>query len=396
MRHLSDEALLNFSKIYDNPPFDFFLERELEQEVVIEEIEDKVTVDKKPKKNWKRVLGDVAKVLIVVALIFGMGYTLIAGTKQDMGEDNYIIDSGSFGVNPVWMKYGNSDTVNQLYATIGERGEMAVAYDIYRLACERISLSKQYAVKAKGGIEATVSTAVVKVMSNRDEQYYVLGEPELNANQLTQYSNQDITYLTDMEGSDLIASILQAAIVFGVRSYCDGEKVYEQRSKSLIKDENNEFIVEWADTFIELPKGFERNYEDGELREKTNFVVNTSTILEDTIKIERTLINNVYKYDISFRLDCSTTDLGSATYYEAEAIRRKLGKSAESLIYNYMDIHFNVYENGYMTYWETLQQWNLVYKIPVLGSVSGSAIMSKEENISYDSDDCEILNFLQV
>ena len=38
---------------------------------------------------------------------------------------------------------------------------------------------------------------------------------------------------------------MQASAVMGVRNYCDGYKVYEQRSSRLYKNENNVYKAEW-------------------------------------------------------------------------------------------------------------------------------------------------------
>lgn len=390
------EKLLDYSKNREFGVFDFFDSDELkaiEEEKLFQEPKKVVTKQKK-RKSAKKVLCDLVRVLIVIGLIGVIGYTLIAGTKMDMHEDGFNIRIGNYGKNPTWMQYGSSTEVNTIYSQLSQKGELQTAYDIYELACKRLNLSKEYSVRASGNLDLAAGDTVASVISNREEHYYVVAEPTLNANQLTEYSNYDITYFTDFEGVDTIASILQAAIVFGVRSYCDGNTVYEQRSKALEKNEDDVYIAVWQNKYIELEKDFERSYEDGELREKTNFVINTSTILADTVEIEKQTVGGVNLYNVKFKLDCSTTDLGSATYYEAEAIKRKMGNT-ENFVYDYMDVEFSVYENGYFSYWASQQKYSLKYVLTKAIKFNISATMNKQEYISYDTDECNVVNFLE-
>ncbi|HHT83000.1 MAG: hypothetical protein ACOYEC_00880 [Christensenellales bacterium] len=349
---------------------------------------------KKHKKSAGQIISRITQVLIALAIVGVMMYMLLTGARPNMESDSFAIKTGNFGVNPVWMPYGKTDDVNAIYDNIPQTGKTQAAYDIYILACQRLSLSKQYAARAIGNLEMVIEGGSASVVTNREEHYYIPGEPTLDANQFRIYSTLDITYGKEVKGDSFIAGLMQASAVMGVRNYCDGYKVYEQRSSRLYKNENNVYKAEWKKKITELPLNFERGYNDGELREKTNFIVNMDTILPSTVEINRVKEGGVWKYDVSFQLDCSTTDEGSATYYEAEAIKRKMG-NAESFTYNYLKVNFTVYENGYFTYWATHQKYSLAYAV-IKGylAIDIAAEMDSRSYLSYDSNECKVDNFI--
>ncbi|MFW5780924.1 MAG: hypothetical protein ACOCWI_05680, partial [Bacillota bacterium] len=282
-----------------------------------------------------------------------------------------------------------------VYAMVEQNGELQTVYEMYELACKRLNLSPKYAIRAVGNITtiANDGIAVVEVNSNRVENYEVIGEPSLNANQPRKYSNMDINYPLSSEGEDFLVTIIQTMSIESIRSYYDGEYVYEQRTKDMEQREDNEIDIVWPTKYEVLEGDFERSYEDHELREKANFVINTDTILPDTVELEVVEDNGVNRYDISFALNCEDTSPGSATYYEAEAIKRKMGQS-QQFTFTYMDVSFSVYENGYMTNWTTNQSYRITQDLGPLGSVIIDADNYKREAISYDEEDCEIVNFL--
>lgn len=389
------DELLYFCEKYDNAPFKFF-DNDILAEVTApaaEVVQQQVIAPKKKRRVGRAVFG-TAKVLLVLAIIAVTVYTLLVGSQQEMGDDSYDLRIGNYGKNPVWLADGNSTEVSGIYAGLAQNGALQTAYDIYELACQKLSLSKEYSVRAKGYINLSSGDIVASGVSNRQEHYYVIGQPSLDANQPRLYSNHDINFCLDVKGNQTIVAIFQLMMMSGVRSYYDGEKVFEQRSKAVLKDENDEYYAEWRDDHIELERDFERGYEDGELREKTNFIVLPSTILPGSAKVEQKTDNGQRVYNVSFKLDCSSSDIGSATYYEAEAIKRKMGNT-ESFIYSYLDINFSVYENGYMYYWATKQRYSVRYVLWGSLGMDLTAEMDKEEYLSYDPEECEVVNFLQ-
>ncbi len=388
------DELLNFCEKYDNTPFRFFDNDILgDVKTPTPEVAPQQVVAPKKKRKLGRAMFGTAKVLLVFAIIAVTIYTLLAGSQQEMGDDSYNLRIGNYGKNPLWLSDGNSTQANSIYAGLSQNGALQTAYDLYELACKKISLSQEYSVRAKGYINLSSGEIVASGVSNRQEHYENVGEPSLDANQQRLYSNHDINFCLDVKGNQTIVAIFQLMMMSGVRSYSDGEKVYEQRSKAVLKNENDEYYAEWRDDHIELEKDFERDYADGDLREKTNFIVLPSTILPGSAKVEQTTENGQRAYNVSFKIDCSSSDLGSATYYEAEAIKRKMGNT-ESFIYNYLDINFSVYENGYMYYWATKQGYSVRYVL--LGSlgIDMKAEMNKEEYLSYDPEECQVINFL--
>jgi hypothetical protein len=389
------DDLLNISKEYNNAPFDFFDSRTLFATHDAPKEPDLPQPPPKKKKKLGRALWGTAKVLMVLAILAVTAYTLLAGSKQQMGEDSFSLRTGNYGKNPVWLADADSTAAKEIFEAMPQNGALQTAYDIYVLACQRLSLSKEYSVRAKGYIDLMSGEIVASGVSNREEHYYVIGEPTLDANQPRLYSNYDINFSLDGKGNDTIVAIFQVMMMSGVRSYFDGEKVYEQRSKSLSKDENDIFVAEWRSDYVVLEKDFERGYQDGELREKTNFIVSLDTILPDSVKVEQKTVNGEKVYDVSFKLDCSTSSLGSATYYEAEAIKRKMGNTRE-FVYNYLDINFSVYENGYMFYWATKQRYSVEYVLMGSMGMEIAAEMNKEEYLSYDPEECNVVNFLQA
>lgn len=383
MKDKHADELLDYSKNMEYQPFGFFSGKQTKDTY-------QRPLDKEPKKKRKaaKTIARLIKVLIVIGLIVTMGYTLLAGSAINMDKDFFQIKIGNYGVNPTWMPYGDSTEVNDIYVQLEQKGKLQTVYDIYSLACNRLNLSKEYSVRASGSLDLSAGETMATAISNREEHYFVIGQPSLNANQPREFSNYDINYCTELKGNEMIASILQAMMVSAVRSYCDGEKVYEQKSQSLEKSNSGQYEALWKNDYIELEKDFERGYADSDLREKTNFIINTSTILSDSITIERTLEHGAYRYNVAFKLDCSNTNQGSATYYEAEAIKRKMGNT-QSFVYSYLDVNFSVYENGYFSYWATKQQYDAeIFYIRL------KATMDKKEYLSYDANECNVVNFL--
>ncbi|HHU43244.1 MAG: hypothetical protein QM214_01955 [Bacillota bacterium] len=389
---IKDEQALYYSKRKIRPPFEFFI---AEYPKDIRPIKEEPVPKKR--KGFFVILFRILATLLIIAIVFLSAYMVVAGSPQHYQEDGFQIGIGNFGVNPVWMPDASSKELNGIFAQMEQKGALNTAYEMYVTACKKLNLSPKYSIRAIGNITTNAAwgdvAAMVKVNSNRLESYKVLGQPSLNANQPRIFSNMDINYPVESEGESLLVTIIQATAVESIRAYFDGEYVYEQRTKDMKQNEDGEFEMVWPNKYKVLEKDFERAYEDHELREKANFVINPDTIVPESVEIKVVNVNGVNRYDIYFELDCENTDLGSATYYEAEAIKRKMGQS-QQFTFTYMDVFFSVYENGYMTHWTTNQQYRISQNLGPLGTVVINAHNYKREAISYDPEDCQIVNFL--
>lgn len=339
-----------------------------------------------------RAFCGIFKVLIIIVLIAMSVYLAVTIWDTDM-QNNFVAKVGNYGVNPDWLPDGKSNDIDLLYDKIATDGEFAVAYAIYRKACEKLMLVQQYGVRAVSSIDVDAIGVQMEVASNRTEQYRVAGTPMLNANQKVFSSYTNTIYVIDVN-NEFLGGLLKPTIQFADRGYSDGANAYKQKGKLSVMEGDNE-VIEWAKDYGPEEQTAARTYEDGDIKEKCNFIFTPETILKDSVIIEREYDEkyDAFKYRIRLSLDCSDNSEGSATYYEAKAIGDVLGKNMKSLVYNKLDIDMTMYSNGYLLSWDTVQEWTLTYSIPIVGSLSGTALNTKKEVLSYDARDCEVVDF---
>ncbi len=344
-------------------------------------------------KKAVNVIVGIIKVLIVLALCFVVIYVGLTTLDTDI-ENSFNINKGYFGVNPSWLSDANSTVIDEIYNMREENGDFLTAYNIYLEACKKLMLVPAYGIRAKCDIDVSAIGIDLTCSSNRTEQYKVAGVPELNANQQVYSSYVNTIYISDVVGLDhTLAGVLKSAIQFATRGYSDGTTDYKQDGKILAMDGDDE-IIEWDAKFGLEDQTYKRRYEDDDIRDKCNFVVNEDTILPDSIVIDRDYDEEegMYLYNVKMDLDCSNSDEGSAAYYEVAAIKDLLGKNMESLEYSQLRIEMSLYSNGYMIKWDTVQEWTLKYNLLFL-SVEGTALNKKTEVFSYKEAECEVFDF---
>ena len=332
------------------------------------------------------------KVLLVLFLIFSLVYLSISvfNTKVDNKFQLYI---GNFAKAAPWLSDWNDTSIDDIYAKLGENNDNIIAAEIYTKACEKLMLVPAYGVRAISTIVAVSGGIQVDVANNRTEQYRAAGTPTLNANQKIYSSYTNTIYVTEVN-NEVIGAILKGAIQFADRGYSDGTAKYKQKGKLSVMDDDGE-VITWATEYAPEEASAERVYRDDEIREKGNYIINADTIMPGSVEIEREFDEDVgmYLYKIAFNLDCSTHEEGSATYYEAKAVGDVLGGFMESLIYNYMKVEMTMYSNGYFMTFDSAQEWTLTFSVGSLLRLAGTATNTRSEVLSYDSRDCEVVNF---
>ena len=343
------------------------------------------------KNGFIRFTINFFKLSIVLFLIFESVYTGIAIFNKNI-DNKFVLQQNNYGKNPLWLEDGDSNDIDLIYDKMDEVGEFATVYAIYKRACEKLMLTKAYGVRATSTIDVRAANITISVASNRTEQYLVAGVPEYNANQKVYSSYTNTIYVTDAN-DDFLASVLKGMIQFADRGYSDGVNSYKQKGKLSAMTEEGE-VIEWATEYAPEEPTAARTYNDGEFKEKCNFVITPETILEDSVSVERVFDEQygMYLYTVKMSLDCSNNDEGSATYYEAKAIGDVLGENMKSLTYSQMSIEMTLYSNGYMITWDTVQEWTLVYDI-LISKLSGTALNKKYEVFSYDPKECEVVDF---
>lgn len=332
------------------------------------------------------------KIVLIIYLIFILGYFSVAIFNRKV-DNTFRLEVGNYKKNPTWLRDKDDDVIDTLYDSLDEEGALNVAYNIYLTACKKLMLVKDYGIRATGLVDVSAGSALqIGVITNRTEQYHVVNEPMLNANQKVLSSYTNTIYVSEVSDKAL-SSILIAAIQFADRGYSDGIDYYKQKGKLERMDDKGENVVWKTDYSEEKPPL--RTYEDSDIREKCNFVITADTIVADSVVIEREYDEKyqAYLYHVSMDLDCSSHEEGSATYYEAKAIKDVLGKNMKSLVYSQMSVAFTLYSNGYFISWDTIQEWTLEYTLSFFGSLSGTALNTKKEVFSYDNRECTVVDF---
>lgn len=343
-------------------------------------------------KKFGKVLLTIFKVLLVLWLLFLMVYMTVAIFNQQI-DNKFVIEKGNYGKNPTYLADGHSGNADSIYASLETNGTSETAYKLYELACKKMMLSKSWGVRAKSDIFADALDYTIDVTSNRTEQYYTPGTPTLNANQTVLSSYTNTIYVTHVS-DEFLEPILKAAVMFADRGFSDGEKSYKQKGKLEVMEDEDEKIT-WSKKYSEVDTSADRKYEDSDIREKCNFIINRTTIIAESATVKRESIGGgEYRYLVGFDLDCSGAGKANAAYYEQKALKDVLGSNLKSIVYDTLHIDFIVYSNGYMTYWESAQSWTLNYKVGIF-DLYGSATISKQEMMSYDQNECQVVDFTE-
>ena len=342
-------------------------------------------------KKFANVLTTIFKILVLLWVLFLLVYISVAIFNRAV-DNKFRTEQGNYGQNPVWLSDAHSTEADVIYAGMASEGDVETAYALYELACKKMMLSKSYGVRAVSDIHAEALRYTIDVASNRTEQYYVPGTPTLNANQKVLSSYTNTIYVIDVN-DDFLSTILKAAIMFADRGYADGEHSYKQKGKLEVMEDENENIT-WATDYEEVDTSGDRTYEDDDIRDKCNFIVSRETIIAESVEVEREYDNQngAYKYTVSFDLNCEGEGTANAAYFEEKALKDVLGSNLKDISYTTLHIEFTMYSNGYMTTWNSEQEWSIHYNAVII-DLRGGAKISKSEVLSYDPEECEVVDF---
>lgn len=345
-------------------------------------------------KKFGRVLLTIFKVLVLLWILFLLTYLTMALFNHNI-DNLFITQKGNYGKNPTWLSDSNSKDADEIYAKLDTETDTEIAYRLYELACQKMMLSKAYGVRAVSNIGAEALGYTIDVASNRTEQYYVPGTPVLNANQKVFSSYTNSIYVLHVS-DDALGGILKAAVMFADRGYADGENSYKQKGSLERMDESDagEEKITWSTDYEIVDTTGDRVYEDDEIRGKSNFIVSRTTILPESVEINREYSEEegAYVYDVHFDLDCTGKGKDNAAYYEVRGLKQVLGSNLKSVVYTYLHVDFKMYSNGYMTEWKTGQEWEINYVVAFF-NLKGVATIEKSETISYDPSECAVVDF---
>lgn len=343
-------------------------------------------------KKAFNVVFNIVKILLIIFLCFEICYLCMAAMDEAM-ENRFRTDGGYYGKNPVWLADSADTVIDDIYANIDTVGAETTAYNIYRKACEKLMLVPAYGLRAKCDIDVTSGDISLTCASNRTEQYKVAATPVLNANQKVYSSYTNTIYITDANDAAM-ATLLKGAVQFATRGYSDGENSYIQKGDIEAMDGEEE-VITWKTSYEPDTPSASRTYTDDAIRDKCNFIITPDTIVPGSVEIKKEQDEDgADLYHITMDLDCTDDSENGATYYEVKAIKDLLGKNMKSLVYSQLKIDMTIYSNGYLKYWDTIQEWTLKYEVGLF-KLSGTAVNNKHEVFSYDAKECEVVNFTE-
>ncbi len=346
-------------------------------------------------KRAIKIIFKIFKIVLLITLIFVAIYVGMCSYNVDI-DNSFTLNKGSFAVNPTWRTDSYDTPIDEIYSRYDGTNDAEIVYDIYLYVCKKFMLMPTYGSRAKSVIKAWVgedydSAAIsVDVTNNTSHQYKTVGTPELNANQLVEHSYTNSIYVTECN-QDSLEGVLKSVIQFGDRGYSCGEEAYKQKGKLSVMEDGDE-VFNWDTEYAEDNARAKRTYEDGDIRDIDNFIVDDTTILGETCEIFRDFDENygMYKYRIKFSLDCSESGEGCATYYEVSAIKDLLGDFCKDIVYDQLDIELNMYSNGYLLSRSLIQNWTITVN---LFNLQGHAKSELNEVYNYRDVECRIVNF---
>ncbi len=347
---------------------------------------------------------NIAKVLFLFGLVFLIVFVIVNGTESEvpLSEAPLDINIGNFGKNPTWLDNANNTDATAIYQS-GDLstadGLTQTAYDMYQLSLKRLALAPKYASRAAG----EMSFAMDKMSAGGNTRTCIIrnfekvGTPTLDPNQKYAYDYQNyVVFLGANEGtSSFIKVALEAANNKAIREYSDGTTVYSSTGTSPnITPDNG--TANWSNDVKETPittsAGY-RNYNAGELREISNFVINMDTIDRKTVSITEKTVDGVKYYDVAFKLICNAGDakkVGSATYYEAQATMSTT--SGLELEYTSVSITMTICENGYLTHFSNTSDSIVTFGAGVM-SLPGTSHIKFSEAYTYDPEEVEVVDY---
>lgn len=352
----------------------------------------------------RRIIKDaigIFKALFAIGMIYLIVFFITNGMSVPVRYDGeFDIRSGKFGKNPTWMREGDSLAVAEILARAdltSDSGRLDAMYEIYVLALERLALCEGYGSRVKNVIEFSqpgMAQGVVDTAQIRNVRK--LGTPTLSANQPFEYCYQNVIAVKELEASTSIKGVMEGMINKGIREYCDGTDVYAASGTDPYMDINGGG-ANWkkgrSETYA-FGTGI-RTYENGELREKSNYIINPRTVISESVAIENVKsADGSAAYRISFKMNCGDGGEDSPVYYEAKSIIDVMGKNL-ALKGVSAAISMTVCENGYITEWETESNWDTAFNLGFI-KLQGSSTLTSKETVSYDSDETRVIDFRGV
>ncbi len=385
LERVSEHASLRISKIHKNGKYHF-------------------THGNNAMKSRFNKIFNIAKVLFLFGLVFLIVFIIVNGTESDqpVSDAPLAINVGNFGVNPTWLAGADNKDATTIYAAgdLGSSdGKLETAYNLYRLSLERLAMVDKYASRAAGEMTFSMDklSAGGQTRTCIIRNFEKLGTPTLNPNQKYKYDYHNyVVFLGATEGtSSFIKVALEAANNKAIREYSDGTTIYTSTGISPSIN-SEEATANWdtkvSETAATASPSF-RYYEDGELREISNFVINPDTIDGSSVDITQRLVDGCAYYDISFDLICNVGDaqkIGSATYYEAQATMSTT--SGLALEYTSVSISMTICENGYMTHFSNTSTSTVTFGAGVM-SLPGTSSIKFSEAYSYDPKEVAVVDY---
>lgn len=343
----------------------------------------------------------IFKALFAIGMIYLIVFFITNGMSVPVRyEGEFDIKCGKFGLNPTWMREGESRAVKNILDRAdlsSNEGRFEAAYEIYLLALERLALAEGYGSRVKNVIEfaqpgmasGTVDTAQIRNVRK-------IGTPVLSANQPFEYYYQNIIATRELEAASSIKGIMEGMINKGIREYCDGAKVFAESGTEpfMNSDGGGANWKKGQSRSYAFGEGI-RQYGDWELREKSNYIINSQSVIAESVKIENaTSRDGSAAYRISFSINCGDGGEDSPVYYEAKSIVDVMGGNL-TLKGVSADIVMTVCENGYITEWETHSVWDTMFNLGFI-KLQGSSSLTSKEMVSYDSDETEVTDYREV
>lgn len=341
------------------------------------------------------------KALFAIGMIYLIVFFVTNGMSVPVRYDGeFDIKSGKFGKNPSWMREGDSRAVADILARadlMTSEGKLDAALEIYNLALERLALCEGYGSRVKsviefsqpGMAEGTVDTAQIRNVRK-------IGAPTLSANQPFEYYYQNVIAVNKLEAASTIKGIMEGMINKGVREYCDGRTVFAQTGTDPYMNRDGggaNWKTDRTDSF-DFGTGI-RTYNDDELREKSNYIINRDTVIADSIKIEPVSLEDEGEaYRISFGINCGDGGENSPVFYEAKSIIDVMGSSL-TLKGVQASVAMVVGVNGYITQWETQSKWDTTFGLGFI-KLQGASMLTSCETVSYDLTETEVTDYREA
>lgn len=317
--------------------------------------------------------------LVCFAAYIGSNTFLRNSVKIDENPD---LNSGHFGEVPTWTEFADSLEATEIFSEYTEEDfsdDVELAYDLYELSLKRLALSKFYATKLHGVIDFSSVGIEGRSETLQTTAYYKKGTPTLSPYDDYESFYQNIIYLSKEPQMLKLSNLVNQ----GIREYCDGVTTYEEHGTNPVVDAQFGSAT-WTGSLKSYPKEQHdtyRQYDQSELREKSNYVINLDTMDEDSVSVKKYVGEDGRTYyDVEFNILFKNSDDPSIKT-ERVSIERTMGGTLKLECERAM-VKMTICENGYMIKWGSESDW-----ISYFGRISGDAFYKCEESISYYNEE---------